>query len=257
MNEIGSNFRPAAREPVLEVPPLVGEFVRRRALKRKDRLFFVADREDRAGDAVARAFARGEFGNDVRDNVPLPGTGVLRLVDQHMIDAAVELVMHPAGGHAIQHLQRLVDQIVIVEQAALLLLAPVIRCRRGRDVQQRLGAVADRHGAAPLDQGADALTLPLEQIGDDRIVVSKLLGHHRLARRAFIGKENAEIFVHLRAAGKDQCLAKLRGLVLIGFASGIEHRSDVLPPRSRQIRPIDDGALDILDRIARIDAEGG
>src|ERR1700682_3637368 len=70
-------------EPGLEMPALVGEFARRRALERKDRLLLVADREDRAGDAVARAFAGSEFGNDVSDDVPLPGAGVLRLVDQH------------------------------------------------------------------------------------------------------------------------------------------------------------------------------
>ena len=61
--------------------------------------------------------------------------------------------MHPAGRNPVQHGQRLVDQIVIVEQAALLLLAPVVRRRGGCDVQQRLGAVAGRHRAALLDQG--------------------------------------------------------------------------------------------------------
>ena len=69
------------------------------------------------------------------DDIPLPGAGVLRLVDQHVIDAAVELVMHPTGGDAVQHRKRLVDQVVIVEPAALLLFAPVIRRRRGGDVQ--------------------------------------------------------------------------------------------------------------------------
>jgi len=68
-------------------------------------------------------------------DIPLPGAGILRLVDQHVIDAAIELVMHPAGGHPIQHRQRLVDQIVIVEQAALLFFAPVIGGSRCRDLQ--------------------------------------------------------------------------------------------------------------------------
>src|SRR5207302_8217223 len=79
-----------------EALPALRELTRCRALKREDRLLLVADREDRAGDAIARAFAGGEFGDDVVDDIPLPGARVLRLVDQHMINAAVELVMHPA-----------------------------------------------------------------------------------------------------------------------------------------------------------------
>src|ERR1700732_1079091 len=79
------------------------EFMRGRALERKDRLLLVADGEDGAGNAVARALAGGEFGDDMGDDVPLPGARVLRLVDQDMVDAAVELVMHPAGRNGVQH----------------------------------------------------------------------------------------------------------------------------------------------------------
>src|SRR5439155_4092361 len=61
------------------------ELAWRCALKRKDRLLLVADREYRSNHAVARARARGELRDDVRDNVPLPGAGVLRLVDQYMV----------------------------------------------------------------------------------------------------------------------------------------------------------------------------
>ncbi len=158
-------FQPGILELLLQAAATQVEFPGGGALKRKDRLLFVADREHRPDHAIARAGAGGEFGNDVRDDVPLPGTGVLRFVDQHMIDAAVELVMHPAGRHAVEHRQRFVDQIVIVEQAAFLLLAPVIRCRRGRDMQQRLGAVAGGHRAAAFDQGAKAADFGLQTGG--------------------------------------------------------------------------------------------
>ena len=158
-------FQPGILELLLQRPAAQVEFARRRALEREDRLLLVADREHRAHHAVARARAGGEFGNDMRDDVPLPRAGVLRLVDQHMVDAAVELVMHPARGDAVEHRQRLVDQIVIVEQAALLLLAPVVGRRRGRDMQQRLGAVAGDHRAAPFDQGREAIELRTRTAG--------------------------------------------------------------------------------------------
>ena len=51
--------------------------------------------------------------------------------------------------------------------------------------------------------------------------------------------------------------AKSRRLALIGFAPGIQDRRDVLPLRSRQVRSVDDLALDILDTIIGIDAERG
>src|SRR5580658_5591862 len=54
----------------LEVPAHFGELLRRRVLERIDRLFFVADREDRTR-YVARAGAGGEFGNQPLHNLPL------------------------------------------------------------------------------------------------------------------------------------------------------------------------------------------
>ena len=244
-------FQPGILESFLQCPAAQVEFVRRGALKRKDRLLLVADREDGAHHAVARAGAGGEFGNDVGDNLPLPRAGILRLVDQHMVDAAIELVVHPARRDAVQHRQRLVDQVVIVEQAALLLLAPVVRRRGGGDVQQRLGAVAGRHRAAPLDQGADANAFRLERARQRRMAVAELLGQHRFARRALLGQEHAEIFVDLRGPGKGQRVAEPFRMVLFGPVAGIEHRGDVLPPRLRQVWSVDDLALDGFDSVIR------
>ena len=249
-------LQPGALELLLQGAAAQVELARRRALERKDRLLLVADREHRSHHAVARAGARGEFGDDVRDDVPLPRAGVLRLVDQHMVDAAVELVMHPARGDAVEHLQRLVDQIVIVEQAAFLLLAAVIGRRSRCDMKQRLGAVARHHGAAAFDQGQDATGFRFEQPADGRIVVAEFLRHHRFARRAIgLREEDAEILVDLRRAGEHQRAAQPRRLVLIGLAAGFQNQGDVLPSRARQVRSVDDVALDILDAIVGIDAE--
>src|SRR5262249_21385924 len=84
--------------------PLV-ELVRCRALEREDRLLLVADREDGTDDAVTRAGAGGELRDDAIDDLPLPGARVLSLVYQYVVDAAVELVMHPARRNALEHVQ--------------------------------------------------------------------------------------------------------------------------------------------------------
>ena len=70
--------------------------MRRCALKREDRLLLVADREDGALDAAAGAGAGREIFGDVRDDLPLSWAGVLRLVDQDVVDALIELVVNPA-----------------------------------------------------------------------------------------------------------------------------------------------------------------
>ena len=65
------------------------------ALEAEDGLFFVAHREDGAVLAAFPALTGEKFLGQFLDDFPLFGTGVLGLVDQDMIDAAVELVQHP------------------------------------------------------------------------------------------------------------------------------------------------------------------
>ena len=79
-----------------EVPFHLGEGARRRILKREDRLLFVADGKNRALDH-ARARPGKEFRGQPAHDLPLLGARVLRFVDQHVVDAAVELVVHPGG----------------------------------------------------------------------------------------------------------------------------------------------------------------
>ena len=70
------------------------KFLRRSILKGIDRLFFVADGKYRTSYA-ARAGAGGKFSGKPNHDLPLLVAGVLRLIDQHVIDAEVELEMHP------------------------------------------------------------------------------------------------------------------------------------------------------------------
>ncbi len=241
-------------EALLQIPPALVELVRGGALEREDRLLLVADREDRPHDAVAGALAGGELRDQMEHDVPLPGTGVLRLVDQHVVDAAVELVMHPARGHPVEHRERPVDQVVIVEQPALRLFAPVVH-RRGRcDVEQRPCAVADRERPALLDQRAEAAALGLDQGADRRVGLDELLGHHRGAWRALLGEEDRKILVDLGAAGEDEGLAQLVRLLLVGLAAAIEGGGDVLPAPARKMGTLDHGAFDLFDRFVRTDS---
>ena len=117
-----------------------------------------------------RAPPRHEFGDDGLDDVPLLRAGVLRLVDQHVVDAEIELVENPGGGRAPEQLDRLVDQVVIVEQRAALFLVFVAADDVGGDGDQRAGAVARGDGALARQQGADAVLFalePVEPVRDD------------------------------------------------------------------------------------------
>ncbi len=231
--------------------------MRCRALERENGLLLVADREHRAHGVLARTLAGGKFRDDVLDNVPLPRTGVLRFVDQDMIDAAVELVMHPAGRDLVQHRKRLVDQIVIVEQAALVLFAAIVHGGCGRDMQQRLGAVAGDDCAALLDQGSEPHDFILEQACNGRICVAKPFGQHGFAGLLVPGEKHAEIFVDLRGAGKSQRGAQLIRLLQVGLAAAVEGRCDLQPPLARQIGSVDDLALGGFDAVGRAHAKRG
>ena len=69
-------------------------------LEREDRLFFVTNGKDRP---VVMAFAAQPSSPDKElfgqgaDDVPLVRRRILRLIDQHMVNAAVELIEHPGG----------------------------------------------------------------------------------------------------------------------------------------------------------------
>ncbi len=72
------------------------EFLRCGALEAVDGLFFIADDEDGAF-GFGRSGACREFFCECFDDAPLLGVGVLRLVDEDVVDAAVEFVEHPFG----------------------------------------------------------------------------------------------------------------------------------------------------------------
>src|SRR6185437_14009600 len=80
--------------PLPEIVAHRCEFARSRVLEGENRLLFVADREDGA-DAGPRPCAGGELRHQPLHDLPLFGAGILRLVDQQVIDAEIELEMDP------------------------------------------------------------------------------------------------------------------------------------------------------------------
>ena len=102
-----------------ELAPHAREPGRHRALEGEDRLLLVADGEQRAcrlGGAVAGEELLGQC----LDHLPLARAGVLRLVDQDVVEAAVELVVDPARRRrrAARSARRLDDEVLEVEDAA-------------------------------------------------------------------------------------------------------------------------------------------
>ncbi len=71
------------------------EALRIGSLEAVDRLLEVADHEQGAAALLGLGRAAEELLDQPLDDLPLGGVGVLRLVDQHVIDLAVELVAHP------------------------------------------------------------------------------------------------------------------------------------------------------------------
>ena len=76
--------------------------------------------------------------------------GILRLVDQKVVDAEVELVVNPGGVDIAEKRERLVDQIVIVEKTAAILLASITLQDLVHDGEQRGRAIPANHGAKAL-----------------------------------------------------------------------------------------------------------
>ncbi len=130
----GTNIPASDRQAVPRCPPAAGRTPRCirsnasrvGALEGIDRLLLVADHEDRA--RRSRRARRSPLVNScarLLDHVPLRRAGVLRLVDQDVVDAAVEPVQHPGRDRAGRSADRaaLQDQIVEIEPAAQLACA--------------------------------------------------------------------------------------------------------------------------------------
>ena len=149
-----------------ELAPHEREPGRYRALEGEDRLLLVADGEQRAR-LGRRAFAREEFFHQRLHHLPLARAGVLRLVDQDVLDATVELVLHPLGGvRSRQQVRRLDDEVVEIECAACRLQPLIGRDGRVGEPQHGGGRdIAVGRGEA-VEQRLQTNELCLDRLGE-------------------------------------------------------------------------------------------
>ena len=164
----------ARRGPGLagKMPVHLVELVRSGALERIDRLFLVADREEGAV-LLGPARAGEELVADGLQDLPLMRRGILGLVDQDVVDAAVELVEHPGRARRLQEVAGPLDEVFEVEQAPTLLRRVVMLENGGRDCDQRRGPLGGLGCLALRQEPDEALALAVERIAERRLFVAQ------------------------------------------------------------------------------------
>ena len=108
---------------------------------------------------AVRTGARGEILGDLAQDLPLLGVRVLRLVDQHVVDAAIELVEHPGRVAAREQRQGLVDEILEVERAEAHLRLLDAGVDFGGEREESPRALGGARGLALVDERAHAILL--------------------------------------------------------------------------------------------------
>ena len=241
--------------PGREMARHVGEPFRSGALEGEDRLLLVADRKNAARLRLAHPFASRELGDQRADDLPLRRAGILRLVDQHMIDAEIELVMHPGRLDVGEQSQAFCDQVVVIEQAAGLLVAAIAADDRFRDRERRRGAIAGEHRAALQHQRFEPRLLGIQPPGKPAMLRGESPGDDPSAPLAFGGEEHREIDLRSCRGGQARGRPQPRGLLALARRSRGQERGDGMPFRNRQVRALRHRQLDAFQRFGRRHAE--
>ena len=145
---------PGAAGAVAELAPHAREPRRHGALEGVDRLLLVADGEEGA-DACRSRPRRRRTPRPAPDHLPLARAGVLRLVDEDVVEPAVELVVDPARGvgageqrHGLDH------EVLEVEGAARRLHPLVVGDGRVGEAEDGGGRVVALGGAEAFEHDA-------------------------------------------------------------------------------------------------------
>ena len=139
-----------------------------------------------------RAVAGEEFLRQRADHVPLHRAGVLRLVDQDVVEPAVELVEHPLHRcRGAQQVGGAGDEVVEVERGAARLGLAVALQHRIAEPDQRHGGI-EQGKLTALDVEHETLALRAHEQGlRVRMRSSQPLRQQGLARIAVAGEEHA------------------------------------------------------------------
>ncbi len=133
----------------IEIQAHIVEFLGVRALERIDRLLFITDHENGALLIGAGTFASGKFTRQCLNHIPLRWAGVLGLINQNVVNPAVQLEQHPFRHfRAFQKVPRFQDEIVEIEQATLNFAVLIGRNEHLREIVEEHGAV---EGSTPLE----------------------------------------------------------------------------------------------------------
>ena len=117
---------------------------------------------------VLAALTREEFLGQRPHDLPLFGAGILRLVDQDVVEPAVELVEYPSRCFPLlQEREAFGDQIVVVEHAASALLLDIDFAHSIGQCQCRFGQQGGLGGAAAF-VGLDHERAPFVQMVEER-----------------------------------------------------------------------------------------
>ncbi len=190
------------------------------------------------------------------DDLPLLGACVLRFINEDMVDAAVELVMHPGRGLILQKIGGLADEIVVIERAARALHFLVAPDHRASELVESASALQRLRRAAALGERNDPREL-CEQALHRGFFVAHFFAAEAAerARRAFIGEKDRKIgFDRMRIAfigGFQKLLAAPRGIA----AERNQRLRDARPFAARKELARKNVCFDLCERIAGREAE--
>ncbi len=123
------------------------------ALKRVDRLLFIAHGKERA-TPHAGAFTGKKIRCERLDDRPLHRACVLRFVNENMVDALIELVVNPGAGRIpIEQIGGALDQVVEIELASLLFQILEIADQPLGQHERALGCAQHPHQPVPVATG--------------------------------------------------------------------------------------------------------
>ncbi len=181
--------------------------------------------------------------------------GVLRLVDEHVVDPEVELVQHPGGGGAREQFEGLVDEVVVIQEAAAVLLAAIAADHFVGDGDQRARALACGQRTLAAEQAADAILLRLQTIEPIGMILRDRFGDDILPWRQLGGAEDLEVFLDARSALRGASSVECSDVFLVAREPRFERLDQQGPFLHGNKRGGEEVVLDTLPRVGGVDAE--